>query len=297
MKMKKALAALLILVLVLGLAACGGAQQAAPAASPAPAEEAAPAEEGAPEETAEPVVVRIGLTGAVYEPIWDVVKEKLKDEGIELEYVQFNNFSLPNNALANGEIEINAFQHHAFFNNDTSSNGYDLTAIGDTYIVAMDIFSDKITDLSELKDGDSVAIPNDVTNGGRALKVLESAGLLTVDPEAGSLPTVNDITDNPLNLKIQEVDANLVPSLIPDVTIAVVNGNYALDAGLEADKALYKESEYADNSYYCLIAVRSEDADNPVYQRIAEAYRCDEVIDVYNNQFAGFFTPTWKLPA
>ncbi len=295
--MKKALAALLVLVLVLGLAACGGAQQAAPAASPAPAEEAAPAEEGAPEETAEPVVVRIGLTGAVYEPIWDVVKEKLKDEGIELEYVQFNNFSLPNNALANGEIEINAFQHHAFFNNDTSSNGYDLTAIGDTYIVAMDIFSDKITDLSELKDGDSVAIPNDVTNGGRALKVLESAGLLTVDPEAGSLPTVNDITDNPLNLKIQEVDANLVPSLIPDVTIAVVNGNYALDAGLEADKALYKESEYADNSYYCLIAVRSEDADNPVYQRIAEAYRCDEVIDVYNNQFAGFFTPTWKLPA
>ena len=147
------------------------------------------------------------------------------------------------------------------------------------------------------KDGDSVAIPNDVTNGGRALKVLESAGLLTVDPAAGSLPTVNDITDNPLNLKSQEVDANLVPSLIPDVTIAVVNGNYALDAGLEADKALYKESEYADNSYYCLIAVRSEDADNPVYQRIAEAYQCDEVIDVYNNQFAGFFTPTWKLPA
>ena len=209
--------------------------------------------------------------------------------------MQFNNFSLPNNALANGEIEINAFQHHAFFNNDTSSNGYDLTAIGDTYIVAMDIFSDKITDLSELKDGDSVAIPNDVTNGGRALKVLESAGLLTVDPEAGSLPTVNDITDNPLNLKIQEVDANLVPSLIPDVTIAVVNGNYALDAGLEADKALYKESEYADNSYYCLIAVRSEDADNPVYQRIAEAYQCDEVIEVYNSQFAGLFTPTWKL--
>ena len=86
-----------------------------------------------------------------------------------------------------------------------------------------------------------------------------------------------------------------MPSLIPDVTIAVVNGNYALDAGLKAENALYKESEYTDNSYYCLIAVRSEDAENPVYQRIVEAYQSDAVIDVYNNQFAGFFTPTWKL--
>ena len=243
----------------------------------------------------EPVTVRIGLTGAVYEPIWDVVKEELADEGINLEYVQFSNFSLPNNALANGELEMNAFQHHAFFNNDTESNGYDLTAIGDTYIVAMNIFSDKIDDLSQLKDGDLVAVPNDVTNEGRALKVLEAAGILTVDPEAGNSPTVSDITGYNVQVKLQEVDANLVPSLLPDVTIAVVNGNYALDAGLKAEDALYRESEYADDSYYCLIAVRSEDADNPVYQRIVEAYQSDAVIDVYNNQFAGFFTPTWKL--
>ncbi len=297
--MKRIITAILILTLVLGLAACGGTTAApaateAPAASESPAEEPA-AEETAAEETAEPVTVRIGLTGAVYEPIWDVVREELAKEGIQLEYVQFNNFSLPNNALNNGEIEMNAFQHHAFFNNDTQSNGYDLTAIGDTYIVAMDIFSDKIQNLDELKDGDLVAVPNDVTNGGRALKVLEAAGLIEVNPEAGNLPTVNDITSNPLNLQIQEVDANLVPSLIPDVTIAVVNGNYALDAGLKAENALYKESEYTDNSYYCLIAVRSEDAENPVYQRIVEAYQSDAVIDVYNNQFAGFFTPTWKL--
>ena len=271
--MKKILALALTLAVVLSLAALGSAAYAAD----------------------EPVTVRIGLTGAVYEPIWDVVKEELADEGINLEYVQFSNFSLPNNALANGELEMNAFQHHAFFNNDTESNGYDLTAIGDTYIVAMNIFSDKIDDLSQLKDGDLVAVPNDVTNEGRALKVLEAAGILTVDPEAGNSPTVSDITGYNVQVKLQEVDANLVPSLLPDVTIAVVNGNYALDAGLKAEDALYRESEYADDSYYCLIAVRSEDADNPVYQRIVEAYQSDAVIDVYNNQFAGFFTPTWKL--
>ena len=285
--MKKILALLLALISVFALAACGSESSSAPAAAPAASEEAGQA--------AEPVTVRIGLTGAVYEPIWDVVKEKLAPEGIQLEYVQFNNFSLPNNALNNGEIEINAFQHHAFFNNDTSSNGYNLTAIGDTYIVAMDIFSDKIKDLSELKDGDLVAVPNDVTNEGRALKLLESAGIIEIDPAAGNSPTINDITGYKVQVKFQEVDANLVPSILPDVTIAVVNGNYALDAGLKAEDALFKESEYADNSYYCLIAVRSEDAENPVYQRIVEAYQCDEVIDVYNGQFAGFFTPTWKL--
>ena len=287
--MKKILAIVLTLVLALSFAACGsGSQTSAPAATEAPAA----AETEAP---AEPVTVRIGLTGAVYEPIWDVVKEKLAPEGINLEYVQFNNFSLPNNALNNGEIEINAFQHHAFFNNDTSSNGYDLTAIGDTYIVAMGIFSDKLSDLSELKDGDLVGVPNDVTNEGRALKLLESAGVIEIDPEAGNSPTINDITGYTVQVEFQEVDANLVPSILPDVAVAVVNGNYAADAGLKAADALYMENEYADNSYYCLIAVRSEDAENPVYQRIVEAYQCDEVIDVYNSQFAGLFTPTWKL--
>ncbi len=284
--MKRILTAVLALVLALALVACGN--QAAPAqpaaAEPAPAEDAP-----------ETVTVRIGLTGAVYEPIWDVVKEKLAPEGIILEYVQFNNFSLPNNALNNGEIEINAFQHHAFFNNDVASNGYDLTAIGDTYIVAMGIFSNTLKDLGELKDGDLVGIPNDVTNEGRALKLLESAGIIEIDPAAGNSPAINDITGYNVAVEFQEVDANLVPSILPDVAIAVVNGNYAADAGLKASEALYMESEYADNSYYCLIAVRSEDADNPVYQRIVEAYQCDEVIEVYNSQFAGLFTPTWKL--
>ena len=292
--MKKILAIVLALVIVFSFAACGSSSTATTATTTEAAPAAAEAAEAA-EAPAEPVTVRIGLTGAVYEPIWDVVKEKLAPEGINLEYVQFTNFSLPNNALNNGEIEMNAFQHHAFFNNDTTSNGYDLTAIGDTYIVAMGIFSNTLTDLSELKDGDLVGVPNDVTNEGRALKLLESAGIIVVDPEAGNSPTINDITEYKVQVEFQEVDANLVPSILPDVAIAVVNGNYAADAGLNAAEALYMENEYADNSYYCLIAVRSEDADNPVYQRIAEAYQCDEVIEVYNTQFAGLFTPTWKL--
>ncbi len=294
MKMKRSLAALLILVLVLSLTACGGsAQPDAPAASEVSSEEAAPAE--AAESSAEPVVVRIGATGTFYNAIWDVVQEQIADEGIQLEVVQFNNYSIPNNALNSGELEMNAFQHHAYFNNDTSSNGYDLTVIGDTFILTMNIFSDKIKDISELKDGDIVAVPNDVTNEGRALRLLESAGVLELDPEAGSSPAITDITNYNVKVELNEVDANLVPTLLPDVTIAVVNGNYALDAGLKAEDALFNETEYPDNSYVNVIAVRTEDAENPVYQRIVEAYQSDAVIELFNTQYAGFLSPAWDL--
>lgn len=245
-----------------------------------------------------PVTVKIGLTGVVYEDIWNPIKEKLAPEGINLEYEQFTSFNIPNNALNSGEIDINAFQHHAYFDNDTSTNGYDLTAIGDTYIVAMNIYtSTDLTIESALASTDTlrIAVPNDVTNEGRALKLLESAGFFTIDPEAGASPEISDITDYVVPVEFVEVDANLVYSVIQDVDLAVINGNYALDSGLTADDAIFKESEYSDNSYYCLIAVRTADAENPVYKRIVEAYQTQDTIDIFNNEFKGFFVPAWTL--
>ena len=140
-----------------------------------------------------------------------------------------------------------------------------------------------------------IAVPNDVTNEGRALKLLESAGFFTINAEAGASPEITDITEYAVPVEFVEVDANLVYSVIQDVDLAVINGNYALDSGLTADDAIYKESEYADNSYYCLIAVRTEDAENPVYKRIVEAYQTQDTIDIYNNEFKGFFVPAWTL--
>ncbi len=245
-----------------------------------------------------PVTVKVGLTGNVYEDIWNPIKEKLAPEGINLEYEQFTSFNIPNNALNSGEIDMNAFQHHAYFNNDVASNGYDLTAIGDTYIVAMNIYTAKdYTIESALASTDTlkIAVPNDVTNEGRALKLLESAGFFTINAEAGASPEITDITEYAVPVEFVEVDANLVYSVIQDVDLAVINGNYALDSGLTADDAIYKESEYADNSYYCLIAVRTEDAENPVYKRIVEAYQTQDTIDIYNNEFKGFFVPAWTL--
>ena len=268
------------------------------AADSSNADDSSAAESEASYSPENPVTVKIGLTGNVYEDIWNPIKEKLAPEGINLEYEQFTSFNIPNNALNSGEIDMNAFQHHAYFNNEVSSNGYDLTAIGDTYIVAMNIYTAKgltIEDALASTDTLKIAVPNDVTNEGRALKLLESAGFFTINADAGASPEITDITDYAVPVEFVEVDANLVYSVIQDVDLAVINGNYALDSGLTADDAIYKESEYADNSYYCLIAVRSEDAENPVYKRIVEAYQTQDTIDIYNNEFKGFFVPAWTL--
>ena len=287
------------------LTACSGNTSSSSDSSSADssAAESTPADSSAADSKAayspeNPVTVKIGLTGNVYEDIWNPIKEKLAPEGINIEYEQFTSFNIPNNALNSGEIDMNAFQHHAYFNNDVASNGYDLTAIGDTYIVAMNIYTAKgltIEDALASTDTLKIAVPNDVTNEGRALKLLESAGFFTINSEAGASPEITDITDYAVPVEFVEVDANLVYSVIQDVDLAVINGNYALDSGLTADDAIYKESEYADNSYYCLIAVRTEDAENPVYKRIVEAYQTQDTIDIYNNEFKGFFVPAWTL--
>lgn len=239
-------------------------------------------------------VVKLGLTGVIYEDIWNPIKEKLAGEGIDLQYVQFSDFSLPNAALDAGEIDINAFQHHAYFNNDTEKNGYDLTAIGNTFIIAMNIYSDQIQSIDELKDGDTVAIPDDASNGGRALKVLESAGIIEIDPDAGANPTVSDITNYKVQVDITELGASTIPSVIPDFTIAVVNGNYALDYGIDPSTAIFKESEYDDDSYFCLIAVKSGNADDPVYQEIVKLFQSEETKQIFEDKFGGYFVPAWE---
>lgn len=311
MKFTKTLSLALAAVLAAAsLSACSGntsSTGSSDASSAAPAENSAAENsssdasdaDSAPAYSPEnPVTVKIGLTGNIYEDIWDPIAERLADEGIILEYEQFTNFSIPNNALNSGEIDMNAFQHHAYFENDTKTNGYDLTAIGDTYIVAMNIYSHKVDNIEDALNSTEkikVAVPNDATNEGRALKLLEQAGFFTIDPNAGASPEISDITEYKTEIEFVEVDANLVFSVLDDVTIAVINGNYALDSGLTADDAIFKETKYDDNSYYCLIAVRSEDADNEVYKRIVEEYQTQATIDIFNTTFAGFFVPAWTL--
>lgn len=237
--------------------------------------------------------IKVGLTGAIYEEIWNPIKEKLKDDGINLELVQFSDFSIPNEALNSGEIDLNAFQHHAYFNNDVKTNGYDLTSIGDTFVIAMNLYSDKIKSVEELKDGDTIAIPDDASNGGRALKLLESAGIIKLKADAGSNPQVSDIEKYNVKITLKEVAASTAPSIIQDVTAAVVNGNYALDYGIDPKQAIYEESKYDDDSYFCLIAVRTKEKDDEDYKKIVKLFQSEDTKKIFKEKFGGYFVSAW----
>ena len=159
----------------------------------------------------------------------------------------------------------------------------------------MNLYSDKVKSVDEIKDGDVIAIPDDASNGGRALKVLANAGLITLKAEAGSNPTVADIDTYNVQIEIKEMGAADIPSVLPDVTAAVINGNYALDYGIDPTTAIYEETEYDDDSYFCLMAVRSSDADDAVYKRIVELFQSETTKQIFKDEFNGYFVPAWEV--
>ena len=243
----------------------------------------------------ERTTVKLGVIGADTD-VWDSVQARLKDEGIDLEYVKFTDYSQPNTALASGDIDLNSFQHQFFLDNFNEEHGTDLVSIGNTVNAPLGIYSEKISDIAELKEGDKVAIPNDVTNGGRALILLQSAGLLTVDEAKQQAPTVSDITENPLNLEIVELDAAQTARALQDVTVSVINSGMAVDAGyIPANDAIYLEPvDEKSRPYVSIIATRAEDADNDIYQKIVAAYQTDETIKVIEETSKGSSIPAWE---
>ena len=282
MKLKRIIAlSLSAASLALALTACGSSSSAS--------DDAAQASGSSDAQT----TVKLGVVGAIYEDIWAPAKEKLADEGIDLEIVQFSDYVTPNNALANGDIDLNAFQHRIYLQNEIDNYGYAIQNIGNTFIIPLNLYSQKVSSVDELKDGDVVAIPDDLTNGGRALKVLEAAGLIELDPNAAFNPTVDDITSYKVNITIEELKANTIPSVLPDVAAAVVNGNYALDFGLKTDEAIYKDSVLDVEEYWNLIAARTADVEDPdtaaIYEKVVEAFQSSATEDVFNNTFGGYF--------
>ena len=245
------------------------------------------------DQTGESVTVKLGVVGGIYDDLWAPAKEALAGEGIDLEIVQFSDYVTPNNALANGDIDLNSFQHRIYLQSEIENYGYEIQNIGNTFIIPLNLYSQKVSSVDELKDGDVVAIPDDLTNGGRALKVLEAAGLIELDPSAAFNPTLDDITSYKVNITIEELKANTIPSVLPDVAAAVVNGNYALDFGLKTDEAIYKDSVLDVEEYWNLIAARTADLEDPdtaaVYKKVVEAFQSSATEDVFNNTFGGYF--------
>jgi D-methionine transport system substrate-binding protein len=276
--MKKTLALLLIL-LVCGAAAFAGAKQESPAGT---------------------TVVKLGVMGEELKPAWTAAGKTLEKEGIKIEFVTFSDYAVPNRALADGDIDLNSFQHDAFLQNEIRNQKYDLTAIGNTVIFFLGVYSHKIKTLEELKNGDTVVIMNDATNGGRALKVLEAAGIFTLDPSKGNVPTVRDIVSNPKNIKVVEVDASQTWRTLddPQVAAAVVNSNFVVDGGgVPARDAIYIKpiDKEGDKPYINIAVARTNDKDNPVYKKVIAAFQTADVAKVITDEppLKGTALPAW----
>ena len=237
--------------------------------------------------------VKLGVVGSIYEDLWAPAQKALKSQGINLKIVQFSDYVTPNNALSNGEIDLNAFQHRIFLENDSKSHNYDVKLIGNTFIIPLNLYSVKVKSVSELKKGSVVAIPNDVTNGGRAIKVLAAAGLITLQTDAGFNPTVADIAENTSGIVIKELAANTIPSALSDVDAAIVNGNYALDFGIKPESAIFKDTSVSEKEYWNLIAARGKDLKDPekveVFRKVVKAFQTAETEKVFNETFGGYF--------
>ena len=244
--------------------------------------------------------VTVGVVGD-YVAQWDTVNELLAPEKIRVKLVKYSDYATPNRALADGEIDLNAFQHKAFLANDIERNGYKIVSIGDTLVTPLKIFNnkEKIKSIEDIKDGDIIAIPSDLTNGGRALKLLEKAGLIECDPAKGYVPTKADITKYNVQIEILEAESATLANLLPDCTAALINGGNAFTAGLNpANDAIFTEdvnpeTNEATPDLINVIAARSADVDNEVYKKVVDAYHTEEVRQTIEEAYQGAFICAW----
>ncbi|MCD7854726.1 MAG: MetQ/NlpA family ABC transporter substrate-binding protein [Clostridiales bacterium] len=288
MKRKLSFTALL-LTAVFAFTACGGSSDTAVDDTAAEAE--AEGEEAAAEDDGEVVTLKVGATAVPHAEILNEVVDDLAEEGIDLQVVEFSDYTLINKALVEGEVDANYFQHQPYLDEFIEESGADLVSAGGIHIEPMGVYSETLESLDELKDGDKVGIPNDATNEGRALLLLQSEGLITLASDSLT-QTPADIVENNLNLEFVELAAEQLPRTLSETTISVINTNYALEGGLSPSEDSIA-MEAGDSPYVNIVAVRSEDADSEAISKLMAALQSDEVRTFINESYNGEVVPVF----
>jgi len=238
--------------------------------------------------------VKVGIMGTD-EKIWNPIKTKLAKEGINIKLVTFTDYNQPNAALSNHEIDLNSFQHTYFMNTWNKAHKTNIVAIANTYLAPLRLYSKKITKVSQIKKGDQITIPNDATNEGRALHLLQSAGLIKINDKV-ALPTPKNITENKLNLKITPMDAAQTPRSLSDATAAIVNNEFAASAKLDVKTALAREKvDKASKPYINILAANKSDKNNPTFKKIIKAYQTEATKKNIEKAYDGLSIPAWNL--
>ena len=235
--------------------------------------------------------VVIGVSPAPHKEIAEKAKEILAKDGIELEIKEFDDYVTPNTSLEEKDIDLNFFQHIPYLENFNKERGTKIVSLGGVHLEPMGIYSKKYKSLDELKAGDEVIIPNDATNGARALKILEDNKVIKLKENAGLEATEKDIAENPKNLKFTPVEAPTIPRAYEDAAIAVINSNYALEANLSPKKDAIATEKAEGNPFANVIAAREEDKDNETYKKVLEAFQSDEVKKYIEEKFEGEIIP------
>ncbi|WP_394897549.1 MetQ/NlpA family ABC transporter substrate-binding protein [Clostridium butyricum] len=277
MKKKSILSVVLAGVLAIGLIGCGGTGS-----------------NGSGADSKDDKVIKIGVTPKPHKEIIDAAVPLLEKEGYKVEITEFNDYVQPNTAVEEGSLDVNFFQHTPYLNEQVQSRGLHLKSVAAIHLEPMGLYSKKITSLDELKDGSTIAVPNDPSNEARALKLLAANGLIKI--KDGELVTPADITENPKNLKFNELEAAAIPRAIDDVDAAVINGNYAIEAGFDPTaNAIVKEDKDSEAAkpYANIVVVKEGNENLEKIQALIKALTSDEVRDFINKEYNGAVIPVF----
>ena len=236
--------------------------------------------------------LQVAATPVPHAEILEFLKPKLAEQGITLEVKVFTDYVQPNTQVAEGRLDANFFQHQPYLDEFNLSKGTKLVSVAGIHVEPFGAYSKKITKLEDLAQGGQIAIPNDATNGGRALLLLQKAGVLTLKAEAGITATLRDIAENPKDVKIRELEAATLPRVLDQVDIALINTNYALEAGLNPmQDALVIEG--ADSPYVNILVTREDNQQAEAIQKLVEMLKTDEVRDFINEKYNGAVVPVF----
>jgi D-methionine transport system substrate-binding protein len=235
--------------------------------------------------------LKVGVSAGPYADILRYAADLAAKEGIKAQIIEFTDWTLPNEALNAGDIDLNNFQHVPYLNNQVKTRGYDIVPLAKSIIVPFGLYSKKVTKLGDIKEGATTAIPNDPSNGARGLELLQQAGLIKLRDGAGVTATIADIAENPKHLKIQELDAAQLPRALDDLDFSVVSLNYAVNAGLDPKQALILEDDHSQ--WGLVFAAKPKNKDNPAIVRFIEIHRSEPVKEFIQKKFNGVILTTW----
>ncbi|ACI59388.1 D-methionine transport system substrate-binding protein [Rhizobium leguminosarum] len=230
--------------------------------------------------------IKVGIMAGEEEDIWRVVTSEAAKKGLKIETVIFNDYTQPNEALERGEVDANAFQHQPYLDNQIKQHGYHITRVGYTGVWPIGLYTKKYKSVAEIPEGAVIGVPNDPSNEGRALRVLQSEGLIKLKDGTGILATVADVTDNPKKIDIKELDAGIVGRSIDDLDAGVVNTDWALKSGLSPAERIAQEP-IADNPYRNFIAVKDDNKDAEWVKTLVSSYQNDTVKAEFDKVYKG----------